>query len=71
MNTALLLAQGFGSYSLVQIIVAIIVIAACLGIMFVALRQFGVTIPPFVVMIFWIVVCAVVAIIAIRFVASM
>lgn len=58
-------------YSLVQLLILVIVIAACLGILFVCLRQFGVQIPAFVVTIFWIVVCAFVAIVAIRFVVSM
>jgi hypothetical protein len=63
---------GWGSgWSLMQIIITIIVIAACIGIMFVALRQFGVQIPPFVVTIFWIVVAAFVAIFAIRLIMSM
>lgn len=51
---------------IVQILIIIIVIAACIGILWVALRQFGVSIPPFVVQIFWIVVCAVIAILAIK-----
>jgi hypothetical protein len=57
---------GFG-----QVVIAIVVIAAVLGIMWVALRQFGIAIPDFVVKIFWICVCAVVAIVAIKFVLSL
>ncbi len=59
-------AWGFG-----EIIIAIIVIAACVGIMYVALRVFGVGIPPWVVQIFWIVVVAFVAIFAIRLLLGM
>jgi|GEM_PF-6483284 hypothetical protein len=66
-----LIAQAAGGYSIVQLLIIVIIIAACIGIMFVALRQFGVTIPPFIITIFWIVVCAFVAIFAIRFVMSM
>ncbi len=66
----MILAQVAG-YSLVQLLILIIVVAACVGILFVALKQFGITIPPFIVTIFWICVCAFVAIFAIRFVMSM
>lgn len=57
-------------YTLLDILIFIIVLAACLGVLFVALRQFGVEIPPFLVTIFWIVVCAVAAVLAIRFLAG-
>ena len=67
----MILAQGLAGYSLVHLLIMVIVIAACIGILYVALQQFGVAIPRFVVLIFWIVVCAFVAIAAIRFVASM
>lgn len=66
----MLIAQ-FAGYSLVQLLVMIVIIAACVGIVYVALQQFGVAIPRFVVLIFWIVVCAFVAIAAIRFVSTM
>lgn len=66
------LAQAIiGGYSIVQIVIAIIVIAAVVGILYIALQQFGVTIPPFVVKVFWILVCAVVCILAIKFLASL
>ena len=58
-------------YSLVHMLVMVVIIAACVGILYVALQQFGVQIPRCVVLIFWIVVCAFCAIAAIRFVASM
>jgi hypothetical protein len=66
----MLLAQLAG-YSLIHLLVMVVVIAACVGIVYVALQQFGVQIPRFVVLIFWIVVCAFVAIAAIRFIGSM
>ena len=68
---ATLLAQFGAGYSLVHLLVLVVIIAACVGIVYVALQQFGVAIPRFVVLIFWIVVCAFFAIAAIRFVASM
>ena len=60
----------FAGWGFPQLIIAIIVIGACIGIMYVALRQFGVAIPAWVVQIFWIVLVAVVAIFAIKFLLS-
>ncbi len=48
----------------------IILIAAIAAIVFVALRQMGVAIPPWVVQIFWILVVAVVCIASIKFLLS-
>jgi len=66
----MILAQLAG-YSLVHLLVMVVVIAACIGIVLIALRQFGVSIPPFMIQIFWICLCAVIAIFAIKFVAGM
>lgn len=52
-------------------IVVAIAIAAAVGIMYVAMRQFGVEPPAWAVQIFWIVIVAVVAITAVRFVAGL
>ncbi len=65
-----LLAQIVG-WSLGQIIIAVIVVAACIGILVVACKQFGVAIPDWAIKIFWIVVVACVAIVAIRFLLTM
>ncbi len=59
------------TWGLAEIVIAIIVIAAVVGILYVALQQFGIVIPPFVVRIFWIVMCAVIAILAIRFLLTL
>ena len=67
----MLFAQAVSGVGLGQLLIYVVVIAACIGIVFLALQQFGVSIPPFAVRIFWIVVCAVLAIVAIRFVLSM
>lgn len=58
-------------YSLGQIAVAIVIIAAVVAIVFVALRQFNVTIPAWVVQVFWVIVVAVVCIAAIRFLLTL
>lgn len=60
-----------GGWGIGEIVIAVIVIAAVVGVMYVALQQFGVSIPPFVVKIFWIVIAAIVAILAIRFILTL
>lgn len=65
----LLIAQ-IGGMPIIHWIIVIIVVAAAIGIMYVALQQFGVQIPDFVVKIFWICVVAVVAILAVKFIAG-
>lgn len=67
----MILAQMAGSYSFGQIAIAIVVIAAVIGLLLVACRQFGVSIPDWLVQVFWIVVAACVIIFAIRLVLSM
>lgn len=58
-------------WSILAILIAIVVIAAGVAIVYVALRKFGVTIPDWVVQIFWILVVAFVAILALKFLWSM
>jgi uncharacterized protein (DUF983 family) len=54
-----------------QIAIAIVVIAAIVAVVFVALRQFNVAIPSWVVHVFWILVVAAVCILAIRFLLTL
>ncbi len=54
-----------------EIIIALIIIAACLGILFVVTRAMGVAIPGWVIQIGWILVAAVLGILAIRFLLSL
>ena len=68
MNSLLALITHWG---IGEIAIAIVVIAAVVALVYVALRQFGVSIPPWVVQIFWIVVVAFVVIFAIRLVMGM
>ena len=58
-------------YSLVQLAIVIVVLAAVVALVYVALNKFGVQIPDWVVNVVWIVVVAVVVIIAIKIVAGM
>ena len=57
---------GFG-----DIMVAIIIVAAVICITWLALRHFGVEIPQIAVQIFWIVVVAFLAVLAIKFLLAM
>lgn len=57
-------------YSISQLAIAIVIIAAICALVFIALRQFGIAIPAWVQSVFWVVVCACVVVLAIRFVAG-
>ena len=54
-----------------NLFIALVVLAACAGIALVAVNAFGITIPVWVTNIFGILVIAMVAIAAIRFVLSL
>lgn len=60
-----------GPWSIGEILIAIIVIAACVGITMVVLRVFGVSPPEWIIHILWIVLAACIAIFAIRIVLGM
>jgi hypothetical protein len=64
-------AAQFGSWSITEMAVAIVVIAAIVALVYIALKQFGVAIPQWVIACFWVVVVALVVIACIRFVAGM
>lgn len=53
------------------LLIDIVIIAACVGLLYIALGVFKVQIPEWVKQVFWIVVVAFVIIYAIRLVASM
>lgn len=57
--------------SIPDLAILIVAIAAIVALVFVALRQFGIAIPGWVVHVFWILVVAFVIIVAIRLVSSM
>ncbi len=59
------------AWSLAELLVAVIVIAALCAIVYVAVRAMGVEFPAWAVQILWIVVIAAVAILAIRLVLSL
>jgi hypothetical protein len=55
----------------IRLIIVAVVIAGCIGIAYVAAHAAGVAIPGFVITILWIVFAVVVAVLAIRFIASL
>ncbi len=59
------------TWSLGDILIAIVILAAVVGIVYLALQYFGVPIPGIVVKIFWIVVVCVIAVLAIRFLLAL
>jgi hypothetical protein len=67
MSTLMLLSQvGFGGFTVAHWAIIIIIIAAVIAVMYVGLNKMGVAIPDWVIKIFWILVVAIVCIIAIK-----
>ncbi len=60
-----------GPWTFGGVIIAIIILAACLGVLYVALPAMGIAIPAWAMTIFWIVIIAFVAIAAIRLLLGM
>lgn len=58
-------------WSIGELAIAIVIVAAVVALVFVALRQFGIAIPAWVVQCFWIVVVAFVVIALIRIVLTL
>ncbi len=52
------IAQAGIAWNIGSLAIAAVVIAAIVGIVYVMLQRAGLAIPPFVVTIFWIVICA-------------
>ena len=64
--------QGpISTWGIGDIAIAIVMIAAIVALVYVALRQFGVAIPQWVIQIFWIVIIALVAIFAVKLIMGM
>jgi uncharacterized protein (DUF983 family) len=58
-------------YSLLQVLIAVVIVAGAVAIVYVVLERMGVAIPEWVIRIFWILVVAVVAILALKFLFSL
>lgn len=71
MNLFALWQGPVATWGIADIAIAIVVIAAICALVYVALKQFGVSIPEWVKHVAWILVVAFVIIMAIRIVAGM
>jgi hypothetical protein len=67
----MIIAQVAAGYSLASIAITVVIIAAVVALVYIALRQFGITIPAWVAQVFWVLIVAFVVILAIRLVMSM
>lgn len=65
------LQQMFWGYGIAEVAIAIVLIAAVVALVYVALREFGVAIPAFVIRCFWILVVAFVVIFCIKLLLAM
>jgi hypothetical protein len=66
-----IIAQVAAGYSIGQIAIAVVIVAAVVALVYIALRQFGIQIPDWVVQVFWVLIVAFVIIFAIKLVLSM
>lgn len=57
--------------SIIQLIIVAMVIAGCVGILYVVMRQAGVAIPSWVIQILWIVLVVMVGVVAVKLLASL
>ncbi len=71
MNAALLAISPASTWSLGDWLIAVVIIAACVGVAYLALNYFGIQIPQVLVRIFMICVVCAFAIVAIRFLFSL
>jgi hypothetical protein len=63
----MILAQAGVAWSIGQLMIVIIVVAAVIGIAMIAVRASGIAIPSWVTQIVWIVIVVFVAVLAIKF----
>lgn len=61
----------FSQWTFGQIIIGIIICAACIAVLYAALGALGVAIPPLAITVFWIVVIACIAILGIKLLLSL
>jgi len=66
-----LMALTLNGVSFGQLAIFVVVAAAVIALVYIALTQFGVSIPTWVTQVFWVLVVAFVVIIAIKLVLSM
>jgi hypothetical protein len=56
---------------LIGLLLAAVVIAGAIGILYVVMKVAGIVVPAFVITIFWIVLVVVIAVLAIKYIASL
>lgn len=71
MNILALWHGAYSTWNFSDWAVLIVILGAIIGLVLIAIKQFGLTIPSWAIQVFWLVVAAVVIIVAIRFVASL
>lgn len=64
-------AAFLGGWSIAEVLIAVVVIAAACALVWVALRQFGIAIPAWAIQCLWICVVAVVVVVCIRFLMTL
>ena len=65
------LAVGLGGYSIGELMIGVIIVAAIIAITYIALKGFGIPIPPWFMQIVLVIVLCIVAVFAIRLIMSM
>lgn len=66
-----LFAAGIASWSFAEMAIAIVVVLGLVAIVYAVTRTLGVSIPPYLIHVVWIVVVVAIAIIAIKMLASL
>jgi hypothetical protein len=69
--SAILAAGAVWGWSVGELAIIVVIIAAVCALVWVALRQFGVAVPAWIQQVVWIIVVAVVVVAAIRLVLSL
>lgn len=59
-----------GGYSLVHVAIILVVIAAVCALVWIALQQFGIAIPAWVIQVMWVLIVSLVIILAIKIVSG-
>ncbi len=62
---------GWRTWSLVDILIGVVIVCAVIALVYIALQQFGITIPDWFKKVLMIIVVAIVIIVAIRIVVSL
>lgn len=68
---SVILAAGLAGYTIPEIAITIVIIAAIVALVWIALKQFEISIPQWVIQVFWVIVVAFVVVLGIKLLASM